>query len=220
MSNGELWCGGCAMNQSHLAVVHADEETPVSASPCARVAVRSRQGVLDESVPEIQRIAHFVAADQPDMVFLGHDSGDSQTIFHCCFCGSGQVIARSDGTVECEFCHSVFTVQVQPQFPAFPQTVDGMPVDVPGMPSNSAPPPGSPLLPGAGPDEDPDAEDAGGDAPPDEADDDGKPAFLKGGALRTSAGAALSVEDYLRHLAITHGPDRARILRRVRERRS
>jgi hypothetical protein len=110
MSNGELWCGGCAMNQSHLAVVHADEETPVSASPCARVAVRSRQGVLDESVPEIQRIAHFVAADQPDMVFLGHDSGDSQTIFHCCFCGSGQVIARSDGTVECEFCHSVFTV--------------------------------------------------------------------------------------------------------------
>ena len=63
-----------------------------------------------------------------------HDSGDGSTIYHCPFCGSGQVIARSDRTIECEFCHTAFTVQVQPMFPAFPQTINGMPVQVPGMP--------------------------------------------------------------------------------------
>lgn len=65
---------------------------------------------------------------------VAHDSGDGQTIYHCPFCGSGQVIARSDRTIECQFCHICFTVQVQPQFPAFPQTIDGQPVQVPGMP--------------------------------------------------------------------------------------
>jgi hypothetical protein len=69
-----------------------------------------------------------------DFFKIAHDSGDGETIYHCPFCGSGQVIARSDGTVECEFCHTAFTVQVQPEMPAFPQTINGMPVDVPGMP--------------------------------------------------------------------------------------
>lgn len=140
---------------------------------------------------------------------------------NCCFCGSGQVIARSDGTVECEFCHSTFTVQVQPQFPAFPQTIDGVPVDVPGMPSNNAPmpgeapPPGGAVPPGAeGEMDDP----SGEDEDPEEGDDD-KPAFLKGG-LKTAAGAPLDVDDYLRHLAIECSPNRARTLQRVRERRS
>lgn len=31
-------------------------------------------------------------------------------------------------------CHVCFTVQIQPQFPAFPQTINGQPVQVPGMP--------------------------------------------------------------------------------------
>ena len=81
-----------------------------------------------------------------------HDSGDGETIYHCPFCGSGQVIARSDRTIECEFCHTCFTVQVQPQFSAFPQTINGMPVDVPGMPGQSGvdpmtglPPMGDPM---------------------------------------------------------------------------
>ena len=65
-----------------------------------------------------------------------HDSGDGETIYHCPFCGAGQVTGRSDGTVECGFCHTFFTVQVQPQHPNMPQTVNGQPVQMPGMPGD------------------------------------------------------------------------------------
>lgn len=65
---------------------------------------------------------------------VAHVSGNSIDIMHCPFCGSGAVLARSDGTVECNFCTSVFTVQVQPQFAAFPQTAEGMPYQWPGQP--------------------------------------------------------------------------------------
>ena len=50
-------------------------------------------------------------------------------------------------------CHTSFTVQVQPQMPAFPQTVNGMPIDVPGMPGggdNAMIPPDSPAAQSAG----------------------------------------------------------------------
>lgn len=65
------------------------------------------------------------------------------TVFHCPFCGSGQVIARSDRTIECGFCSQAFTVQVQPMFPGFPQTdpETGQPVPVPGMPGQISPTP-------------------------------------------------------------------------------
>jgi hypothetical protein len=76
-------------------------------------------------------------------VRLGHVSGNSIDVLHCPFCGSGSVIARSDGTIECNFCTSVFTVQVQPQYAAFPQTVQGQPYQWPGMPGqDSVVPPG------------------------------------------------------------------------------
>lgn len=68
---------------------------------------------------------------------IAHDSGSVEVIYHCPFCGSGQVIARSDGTVMCEFCNAAFTVQVQPEFSAFPQTIDGQPVQIPGLPADS-----------------------------------------------------------------------------------
>jgi hypothetical protein len=205
-----------------------ERSVPVPATPYSLnsrnslVAVRTHQADLPAGAEPTQRLAHFISADLPDLVVLAHDSGDSQTIFHCCFCGSGQVIARSDGTVLCEFCHSSFTVQVQPQFSAFPQTIDGAPVDVPGMPSNSAPMPGQTpppadggFPPGEG--DDPGAEDQDPEDQ-DDADDD-KPAFLKGG-LKTAAGSVLDVTDYVRHLAITYGPDRQQVLQRVREERS
>ncbi len=98
-----------------------------------RVAVRHAQGTLDLTTASPARgVAYYISRDKPNLVVLAHDSGDSVTIFHCPFCGSGQVIARSDGSVECEFCHAAFTVQVQPEFSAFPQTIGGGPVDVPG----------------------------------------------------------------------------------------
>ena len=63
-----------------------------------------------------------------------HDSGDGQQIYHCPFCGSGAVTGGADGTVECDYCKSFFTVQVQPEFKSMPQTVNGQPFNIPGMP--------------------------------------------------------------------------------------
>lgn len=162
-----------------------------------------------------------------------HDSGDGATIFHCPFCGSGQVIARSDRTTECEYCHTCFTVQVQPQFPAFPQTIDGMPMQVPGMPGQIGGPPGAP--PGADGSMPPDQAgvgmDGGGGFPPDDEDGgapegedeeeegDDAPPFAKGSHLtyRTASGVPLKWDDYLRHLAIKHADDKDAVLQRVRE---
>lgn len=81
-----------------------------------------------------------------------HQSGDGVTIRHCPFCGSGQVIGRSDGDVECGFCNQAFLVRVQPMFSAFPQSVGGMPVQIPGMPPPQSGMPGMPgqMPPGAG----------------------------------------------------------------------
>lgn len=70
----------------------------------------------------------------PVFKVFGHVSGNQVDILHCPFCGSGAVIGRSDGTVECGFCSSVFTVQVQPQYNGMPQSVDGQPYEWPGMP--------------------------------------------------------------------------------------
>lgn len=50
----------------------------------------------------------------------------------CPFCGSGSVTARSDGSIECGFCTAAYTVQVQPQYAAFPQSVNGSPYPWPG----------------------------------------------------------------------------------------
>ncbi|MFJ4902888.1 hypothetical protein [Streptomyces sp. NPDC088727] len=96
---------------------------------------------------------------------LAHQSGDGITIAHCPFCGSGQVLGRSDGNTECQFCNQSFMVRVQPMFSAFPQTIDGMPVDIPGMPPASSPgmPPGGDPMAAGGP---PGSDDQDGGAPP------------------------------------------------------
>lgn len=127
-----------------------------------------------------------------------HDSGDGVTIFHCPFCGSGQVIGRSDGTTECQYCGTAFVVKVQPVYPSFPQTIDGQPVQVPGMP------PRDPAMGADQPVTDDPQNPQGEDGPPvdpqsggveEEADSDndddsqdegegGPPAFLKGSSLR------------------------------------
>jgi hypothetical protein len=164
-----------------------------------------------------------------------HDSGDGATIFHCPFCGSGQVIARSDRTTECEYCHTTFTVQVQPQFPAFPQTIDGMPMQVPGMPGQIG---GPPAAPGQDPMADPmaggippgddqqdDANPFGDDQDPDDPEEDpddsggNAPPFAKGSTLHTASGTPMNWDNYLRHLAIKHATPAQRdtVLDRIRE---
>lgn len=52
---------------------------------------------------------------------LAHDPGDPLITSHCPFCGSGQVVGRSDGTIECDFCGQNYIVRVQPAFPGMPQ---------------------------------------------------------------------------------------------------
>jgi hypothetical protein len=63
-----------------------------------------------------------------------HDPGDPLITSHCPFCGSGQVIGRSDGTIGCDFCGQNYIVRVQPAFPGMPQMPNG-----PGAPSDIGP---------------------------------------------------------------------------------
>lgn len=158
----------------------------------------------------MERVAILVQdnGDSPaGMSVVAHVSGNSVNILHCPFCGSGAVIGRSDGTVECGYCTSVFTVQVQPAYNGFPQSVDGQQYPWPGQPAPGdtldpsvpsgtnlapgvAPPGGDPMDPNAAPPiggggapESSDPADGGGDFGDDEDDegeDDDKPAFLKG----------------------------------------
>lgn len=80
----------------------------------------------------MERIA--ILKSEGSKMIIAHVSGNQIDILHCPFCGSGAVIGRSDGTVECGFCTSVYTVQVQPSYNGFPQSVDGQPYQWPGMP--------------------------------------------------------------------------------------
>ena len=135
---------------------------------------------------------------------------------NCPFCGSGQVIARSDGSIECEFCHSAFTVQVQPEFSAFPQTIGGVPVDVPGMGPDQQPmdDPGAEQDMGELP---PGAQTQGGEEEPldeegeEEDDEEDVPAFMKK-SYRTESGAELDLEHYLQHLALKSTANRQEML--------
>lgn len=120
---------------------------------------------------------------------VAHDPGDPLVTSHCPFCGSGQVVGRSDGTISCDFCGQAYIVRVQPSFPGMPQMPmgPGAPSDVgpdgglvdPGMigpdgapMDGGGPPPGEDAEPGDGPQDD--AAGGGGDFPPPEdgSDDD------------------------------------------------
>ncbi|MFF7198337.1 hypothetical protein ACFZAM_32095 [Streptomyces sp. NPDC008079] len=147
---------------------------------------------------------------------IAHESGDGISIAHCPFCGSGQVVGRSDGNAECQFCNQAFLVRVQPMYSAFPQSVDGMPVQIPGMP----PPAPAGMDPGMGaPGEDgavPPGDDGGNpfagggdeeEAPDGDKDDDsgdsGKPPPFAKKTYRTGAGRFLTRAAYVDYLAST-----------------
>lgn len=98
-------------------------------------------------VASIASIARVRRARTAGLRIVAHDSGDNAIINHCPFCGSGGVVAKGAGTVACEFCHSNFTVQVQPAHPFMPQTVDGQPVPPAGMPGDTPTEMSAPLDP-------------------------------------------------------------------------
>lgn len=137
---------------------------------------------------------------------VAHDSGDGETIYHCPFCGAGQVTGRSDGTAECSFCSTAFTVQVQPQMAATPQTIDGVPHVHPDMP-------GEPGVP-----EDPEADFEGTemDLLPSEEEDQ---LAATSAYYLTAEGIALDHDAYVRHLAIAHADDRTAVIEQVRAER-
>lgn len=116
------------------------------------------QDGLDDTLNSHQTVAVLANGldDMPKgLRVTAHVSGNQIDVLHCPFCGSGAVIARSDGTIECGYCTSVFTVQVQPAYAGFPQSVDGQPYQWPGMPDPNAvmapdTPPGTNVNPLAG----------------------------------------------------------------------
>lgn len=207
--DGQAMCPMCANNEEHRMN---------NQRGAARIAVRtSQEGVDIATLPPAQGLAYFIAQDQPPIVRLAHDSGDSVTVFHCPFCGSGQVIARSDGSIACDFCKSSFTVQVQPEFSAFPQTINGVPVQVPGMGPDTTPIDDGqqPLDEGAEggfPPGEEDPEEEGGDP---EEDEGTAPPFGKK-SFRTAGGREVPLEAYLKHLAIETTHHRGAMIARIR----
>lgn len=157
-----------------------------------------------------------------------HDASENEDLRHCPFCGSGKIIGRADGTVECEFCHHYFTVQVQPQFPNFPQTMNGMPLSIPGMPGQVETPSGvgpngedmgEGMPPGGVEDGVPSDIDDGSDETEDSADTQAEPPPFAKASFKTVTGARLSEEDYVRHLAIALASDRDAMIAHIRDER-
>ena len=198
---------------------------------------------LGHAMDAQDRVAVLVGgkATAPAFVSLmkvAHVSGNTVDALHCPFCGSGSVTARSDGSIECGFCTAAYTVQVQPQFSAFPQSVDGAQYPWPGRDDMGMGPGGGPVPPGVSgapvPGEDPDEEGGGGppwaqggaqgdDGPPGDDDEDEDdvdpeasvggakaPPFVKKKSYRTAFGAKVSYDDYLDHLALLTSTDPTR----------
>jgi len=164
------------------------------------------------------------------MRFEAHDSGDGKIIYHCPFCGGGEVVGRSDGTAMCDFCSTAFTVQVQPEKPAMPQTnpLTGEPLDVPGMPGDPSAPDATPpggqegdqgtAPPGAGPPPGPSpGEQAGIPATPPPGPPPGPAPVTAARYYLTDRGLPLDEESFIKHLAIKHADDKDGVIEDVRQ---
>jgi hypothetical protein len=170
---------------------------------------------------------------------IAHDPGDPLVTSHCPFCGSGQVVGRSDGTIGCDFCGQAYIVRVQPAFPGMPQMPNGpgAPSDVgpdgmvdpgmigpDGMPMDGGPPPeegdpdggGPPFAPGGDDDDAPSKgdgkEDDSGSGPPPK----GKSKKKSSLAYRGVHGQPLTEEQLIRHIAVVASGRDPRVMARLR----
>lgn len=219
----ELLCEGCA---------HGREGRPLTGKLIPAVETPTMAG------------APFIRVGGA-LIKVAHQSGDGVTIYHCPFCGSGQVIAGGDGTVSCDFCSTTFIVQVQPEKSSMPQTINGTPFQIPGMPPVGQETPAAPGAPAPGeedenksfggddlsdkahdpkdgPDDGSKPPAAGGDdsKKSDDSKSDGggdKPPWLdkKSGLFLTEEGVALPYDKYVAHLALKATPDREATLQEV-----
>lgn len=160
---------------------------------------------------------------------IAHDSGNNAIINHCPFCGSGALVGTSNGSITCDYCHTVCTVQVQPAHPFMPQTINGAPMPPPGMPDGTEMEMSSPVDPAVDEDVDGTPTEGFGEAEVDAAEMAGMADPLAeqqvagmpiAAGLRTSEGALLDRERYLAHVALkmTEGPDRLSVLSKIRSR--
>lgn len=170
-------CGGALPGRMHR---QRDEEGRLVCDSCKAnpqagwTTTHSSLSVLDSSemsrreAEAIRSIVRVRQAKHAGISVVAHDSGDQGIIHHCPMCGSGAVYGRSDGTATCDFCHTSFTVQVQPSHPFMPQTVDGQDSVPPGMPGSTPDPSemSAPVDPAVAEDEEGVAEDALGDGDP------------------------------------------------------
>ena len=166
---------------------------------------------------------------------------------NCPFCGSGAVVGGSDGSVSCDYCHSVFTVQVQPAHPNMPQTINGQPMPPPGMPAGQETEMSTPVDPAVDENSSGDIADPLGQAEPDAAEQagqhdptadqgadkgdsegDGKkkdlPPWMKKKTsldpeqrFFTTEGEVLDTNRYLARLALDFADDRLGVLASVRD---
>lgn len=130
----------------------------------------------------------------------GHVYSDESVIGHCVFCGSGDVVGRSDGSVECQLCHRGFVVMEQPLHAAQPAPdYQSMAIDGTGLNDTTA---SDPIeeAPAFAPPPQPTAPTPQAQQPPQ--DDQQPPPKTSALRYRTASGHPLSREDFVRHVAI------------------
>ena len=170
-----------------------------------------------------------------DRIKTAHGFASQDIVSHCAFCGSGDIVGGSDGTIHCNFCDATFAVSVEPQYVAAPMTVNGVPYNLQGQPDPNglatadqgwavpqglSPESGEDLSMQGAPSDD--YEDADESAPTeDEGSGGGVPA--KGASVQsvylTRRGDPLPYDLFLKHLAISHAVDRRMVLAQVRKMR-
>lgn len=166
---------------------------------------------------------------------IAHESEDDTQPLHCPFCGSGQTVGGSDGSIHCDWCQRSFTVRMQPNYPAMPQQPGMQNAGAPPIPDGSQLAGETPMPPDAGMDpsgqpgadmgqgQQPDANAAEGDTGSQGSPDlpYGVPPEVRNLSFSTKAGATLQFDDYLDHLAIQFADpvQRARVIATIRARR-
>jgi uncharacterized Zn finger protein (UPF0148 family) len=177
---------------------------------CPSCFATPKGGLVNARDPGTERSAPFPL--RASLQTEAHDSSQDQTgVFHCPFCGGGQLVGGGNGSIDCTFCNTTFTVQKQPQFAGVPQTQNGLQMPPPRDQqdrindyANGQDPSVGPIVP----------------ADPNAAQFDpgmsGKPEVIVESYL-TPQGVALDRESYLRHLAVAFaGNDREAVLAQVR----
>jgi hypothetical protein len=101
------------------------------ATDLERIAYRLRQGAIPETLAatKLMDLADRLNAPPKMAIKEAHVSSDPTKVNHCVFCGSGAVVARGDGGVECTLCNRSFTVMEQPLYSNMPSTEPGANVD-------------------------------------------------------------------------------------------